>query len=137
MSRLSRMIRKLEEGCEFCGHCGKDITNQPDCKHRHTSSVTTSYSDDKFIHNKGVLIYIRPIRVTEVYLLYPDELTALPIFDPILISNYMTVNTLFRVNQAIDSKGHSQPVRYVRPESATQLTLGTVAGVAITRSSSS
>ena len=118
MSQLSRMIRKLEAGHEFCGHCGKDITDQPDCVHRHTSSCSFSSSDERFIHGGGCLVFLAPIRVTELDLMYQEELTSLPIFDPVLVSYYIDVADLFRINEVIEAKGHSLPVRYVRPLTA-------------------
>lgn len=31
--RVRKMIEKLEQGHEFCGVCGKDVTNAPECMH--------------------------------------------------------------------------------------------------------
>lgn len=137
MSKLNRMIDKLEEGYEFCGHCGKDITDQPDCMHRHTSSCSFSASDEKFIHGGGCLVFLAPIRVTEVYLMYQEELTSLPIFDPVLVSYYIDVAELFRINNVIEAKGHSFPVRYVRTLTADKWAPGELAGIPIYGSSMS
>lgn len=111
-----RIVEQLEEGYEFCGHCGADITDKPDCIHRNQGGAVTSTSEDRFIHNRGVLLYLRPIRVGMEYLLYEEDLLNLPIFDPILKSNCPPAAELYKMNEYYKGLNFSLPV-FVWPRS--------------------
>lgn len=123
-----RIVEQLEEGYEFCGHCGADITDKPDCIHRNQGGAVTSTSEDRFIHNRGVLLYLRPIRVGMEYLLYEEDLFNLPIFDPILKSNYPSSAELYKLNEYYKAQRFSLPV-YVWARSTEMDSRTSISGV--------
>lgn len=112
MTHLNRMVAAIKQGREFCGYCGKEVTNAPDCMHKHSGASTTSKSDPDRVHSKGVLKYLRPVRISEVYLMYIDEMLALPVFDPVLKPHYPTTKSMFQMNELFKRKPDSAPVRY-------------------------
>jgi hypothetical protein len=92
--RIRKMIEKLEQGHEFCGICGKDVTDAPDCMHspfpltnscvgglvavsEATTATRMKYEDTLYSRRIGCEM-----------LLDPSELETLTVFDPVNVFGY-------------------------------------------------
>ncbi len=86
MDKLQRVIAQLKEGTEFCGHCGKVVTDGPDCIHLTSGSIGAMISPNarsSGVQTKGPEGYIREetMRIGSEMLMDIPHLESLCMFD--------------------------------------------------------
>ena len=108
MANLILIKQGLEQGREYCGYCGKDVTGAKECMHVATGFVDTGYNytagTEGLVKHQKYLDGLRSMRIGEEYLMYPEELETLPMFDK--VSKYgatYNMQLMFELNSLLEA----------------------------------
>ena len=107
MANLILIKQGLEQGNEYCGYCGQDVTGAADCMHsKWSDSLGYNHASGRIgmYHHKNFLERQVSLRIGEEYLLYLEELSALPMFDR--ASKYIflyNMQEMFSLNSVLDT----------------------------------
>ena len=105
MANLIQIKRGLEHGKEYCGYCGKDVTGTADCMHSewYDAQFSASAASEGAIHRK-IASRQSAMRIGEEYLMYPEDLESLPMFDnPSKYVASYNMELMFHINSLLEA----------------------------------